>query len=135
MNIKPTVSDAQRRLRIEDDFALTADLSTAIDEAFDEMLAFLDRPAIYVDADALAAVVDPAQAAYDAAVLGGDSDEIATALVDLEFAQSGIVITYDLLSAQMLLAGVRVADHSPQEREQAQKAAENIMRRHRRMGV
>jgi hypothetical protein len=135
MNIKPSTAEAQRRLRVDDDSDLLLDMNSAIDEAHAEMLAFLDRAAVYVDAAAMAAVVDPLQAAYDAAVLTEDASAIAAALADLEKACTGMVIVQDLLTAQVLLAGVRVADHTPAEREQAQTAAENIMRRHRRFGV
>jgi hypothetical protein len=135
MNIKPTADEAQRRLRIDSDDELVHDMIDAIDEAHAEMLAFLDRAAVYPDAAAMAAVVDPLQAAYDAALLTEDASAIAAALAELEQACTGMVIVQDLLTAQLLLAGVRVADHTPAEREQAQAAAENIMRRHRRFGV
>ncbi|SFB96589.1 hypothetical protein SAMN05216344_106120 [Polaromonas sp. OV174] len=55
MPIKPTVEEAQRRLRIDADLA--ADLESAIDQAHAEALAFLDL-SLYADDAALAAAAD-----------------------------------------------------------------------------
>lgn len=55
MPVKPTVEDAQRRLRIDD--ALLVDLQSAIDQAHAQAETFLDRR-LYASAEDLAAADD-----------------------------------------------------------------------------
>lgn len=129
MNIKPTVEEAQRRLRIDD--ALADDLALAIDQAYAQALAFLDRDALHADAAAFKAAVDAARAALEA-----ETDEEAALQLadDLARIQTGMVATPDLIAAQLMLIDVLVGANSLQEREGKQAAAESMMRRHRRAG-
>lgn len=129
MNIKPTVEEAQRRLRIDD--ALADDLALAIDQAYAQALTFLDRDALHADAAAFKAAVDAARAALDA-----ETDEEAALQLadDLARIQTGMVVTPDLIAAQLMLIDVLVGANSLQEREGKQTAAESMMRRHRRAG-
>lgn len=148
MPIKPTIEEAQRRLRIDAETELVTDLATALEGAFDEMLTFLDRDAIYEDATAMAVAVASAQAVLDAAIAAcdvaeatGDAAAIAaarevvlTATAALDRVKTGMVIKADLITAQLLLADVAVGSNTLQDRESKQTAAENIMRRHRKPG-
>lgn len=129
MSTKPTVDEAQLRLRIDADLA--ADLAGAIEQAYAQALAFLDRDALYDTAANLAAAVAAAQAAVDGATTAA---EAAQALLDLARVQTGIVATPDMVAAQLLLIDALVGSNALQDRESKQTAAENMLRRHRRPG-
>lgn len=129
MSKTPTVEEAQQRLRIDADLAF--DLPSAIEQAYAQALAFLDRDALYDTGVDLAAAVAAAQAAVDGATTEA---ETAQALADLARVNTGAVATPDMVSAQLLLIDVFVGSNSPQDRESKQLAAESMLRRHRRPG-
>lgn len=128
MPIKPTVDEAKRRLRLDD--ALSGDLASAIEQAYAEALAFLDRDALYDNATDLAAAATLAQNALD-----DETDDALEPLLAAHLARvkTGMVATPDLISAQLLLIDVLVGSNTVQDRESKQKAAENILWRHRRV--
>lgn len=109
MNIKPTTTEAQRRLRLDD--ALTADLESAIDQAYALQLDHIDREALHPD-----------QSALDAALV-------------LDPDHTGIVVTPSLIAAQLLRIDVLVGANSLQERESKKKAAQDMEWPHVRVGA
>ena len=129
METKPTLEQAAARLRIDE--SVRADLADALDQAHDEALAYLDRP-LYPDRDSRLAAIAQAQAALATAV-GGDA--IAEAGEALVLAKAGIVITHDLIAAQLLLADRLVGDNDASESEAKERAAHNLMRPRRRETV
>lgn len=109
MDIKPTLADAKRRLRIDDDLA--DDLQSAIDQAHAEAMSYLDRDALHPDQGAL------------------------NAALALDASHTGIVVTADIINAQLLLADASVGDNDRANRESKRDAAFGILRRHRHMGA
>lgn len=129
MDVKPSLEAAARRLRIDGDLLL--DLQDALEQAHDEALAYLDRP-LFADAAALTTAIAAAQAALDAAT----DDEVADQLAqDLARAKTGIVVTQDIIAAQLLLADRLVGDNDGAERERKEQAAYALMRQRRRHGA
>jgi hypothetical protein len=111
MNIKPSTSEAQRRLRLDDDLDVTSDLQQAIEQAHAQVLQILDRT-----------VLHPTQL------------ELLSALLLDEF-HNGIVCTPDIIAAQLLLVDTLVGANSQQDRDAKAKAAQNMLWPHRRVGV
>ena len=109
MNIKPSLEEAQTRLRLDD--ALIEDLGSAIEQAYAQQLHQLDRAALHPDAAALAAALqaDPAH--------------------------TGIVVTPDLIAAQLLRIDVLIGANTMDDREAKEKAAERMEHRHARVGA
>lgn len=106
MSTRPAPSLVCDRLRIDAGDALAAQVPALIEQAHAEMLAVLDR-AVYPDAVAQAAAADP----------------------------RGILITPDLLNAQVLLVGVYLDGPGTPEAERQHAAAMRLLQRHRLMGV
>ena len=106
MSTRPAPLLVCDRLRIEPGTELAAQVPDLIEQAHAEMLACLDR-AVYPTAAALSA--------------SGDA--------------RGIVITPDLLNAQVLLVGVYLDGPGTQEAERQHAAAMRLLQRHRLMGV
>jgi hypothetical protein len=132
-SIKPGINTAMQRLRLDD--SLIDDVRSAIDEAYAETLTQLDRVALHVDAAALAAAIAPAQAALTAAELTQNADLIAAAQAELDRVSTGMVVTDDLITAQLLLVDVRVGSNSGDDVARKQRAADVMLYRHRRLGV
>lgn len=109
MNIKPTTTEAQSRLRLDDE--LTADLESAIEQAYSLQLNGLDRVALHPDQEAL-----------DAALA-------------LDAEHTGIVVTPSLIAAQLLRIDVLIGSNSLQERESKQTAAQDMERLHAKVGA
>ncbi len=129
MDLKPSLQEAAARLRMDDD--LLPDLQAAIDQAHDEMLAYLDRP-LHPDAAALAAAIAAARAALVAAVT---PEEIAEAQAELDVQKGGIVVTHDIHAATLLLADRLCGDNDGTERERKEAAAHNILYKRKRLTV
>lgn len=104
MDVKPTVEQALRRLRLDDE--LSEDLRDAIDQAHAEALRVLDGK-LYPDEAALIAAQDV----------------------------RGIVVTADIIAAQLLLADALVGNNDQRERDSKRSAAMTILRLHRNMGA
>lgn len=133
MNIKPSVYEAINRLRLDND--LLDDLEAGIEQVHAEALAFMDRPALYPDAGSMATAIASAQTALDAATLAGDAADIAAAQTALEAVNACMVVTADIIAAQLLLLDVAVGSNTLADREEILRRAESILRRHRRAGV
>jgi len=128
MDLKPTTEEAAARLRIDD--ALLVDLSRAIDQAHQEVLAYIDRP-LHADDDALAAAIAAAQAQLDAATTDA---AVAAATTALAREKTGIVVTQNIHAATMLLADRLMGDNDGTEATRKETAAHNMLQPHRRMG-
>jgi hypothetical protein len=128
MDLKPTTEEAAARLRIDD--ALLVDLSRAIDQAHQEVLAYIDRP-LHTDAAALAAAIAAAQAQLDAATTDA---AVAAATAALDRQKTGIVVTQNIHAATMLLADRLMGDNEGTEAARKETAAHHMLQLHRRMG-
>lgn len=106
MPLQPTLDQVKQRLRIDDQAGLDTQLADLIVQAHAEMLAHLDR-AVYADQAALDAQDDP----------------------------TGIVVTDDMINAQILLVGAHLDEAGTPEGERMHAAALRLLQRHRRMGV
>lgn len=95
----------QALLRLRLDDSLADDLTDALDQAYAEAVAFLDGD-LYASGAARSAAED----------------------------LRGIVVTADIISAQLLLADALVGTNDVQARDSKRTAAFNILRRHRNMG-
>ncbi|WP_052712031.1 hypothetical protein [Paracidovorax citrulli] len=104
MDVKPTVEQALRRLRLDDE--LSDDLRDAIDQAHAEALRVLDGK-LFPDEEALIVAQD----------------------------LRGIVVTADIIAAQLLLADALVGNNDQRERDSKRSAAMAILRLHRNMGA
>ncbi|QHI99360.1 hypothetical protein GT347_16065 [Xylophilus rhododendri] len=102
MSLKPTVEQAIRRLRLDDD--LTGDVRDAIEAAFAETLAFLDGRLYEVESPE--SLLDP----------------------------RAIIMTPDIIAAQLLLADALVGANDTRAREYKRTAAFNILRPRRIAG-
>ena len=134
MDLKPSLQEAATRLRIDGD--LLSDLQSAIDQAHDEVLVYLDRP-LHPDAAARTAAIAAAQAAFDAveaAEAAGDAtdEELQEAAAALALQKSSILVTHDIRAATLLLADRLVGDNDGTERERKETAAHNILFKRKR---
>lgn len=109
MNIKPGLHEAQNRLRLDD--AVSEDLASAIEQAYAQQLHHLDRKALHPDA------------AHLAAALQADPDH------------TGIVVTPDLIAAQLLRVDALIGANTMEDRDAKEKAAERMEQRHARVGA
>ncbi len=133
MDIKPSAEQAMARLRI--DGSLSQDLGFAIDEAHSELIHMLDRDALYEDGASLTAAIEAAASDLEDAQALEDEDAIAAAQSELDRIGTGMAVTPDLITAQLLLIDVRVGSNGPGEAQAKQQAAQNIVDRHRRVGT
>jgi acetamidase/formamidase len=110
MNIKPSTSEAQRRLRLDDDIDVTIDLESAIEQAYSRTLQVINRTALHPDAAALLAamVADPLH--------------------------NGIVSTPDIISMQLMLIDALVGANSMADRVEKVKRAEEALQTYRPLG-
>lgn len=93
-------------LRLRIDADLAGDVASAIDQAHAQALAFLDGQ-LYADRAALTAAADP----------------------------MGIVVTADIIAAQLLLVDALVGNNSLQDRDDKRRAAKDMLLPHRNMGA
>ena len=93
-------------LRLRLDDSLDGDIGNAIDQAHAQALAFLDGQ-LYADCAALTAAADP----------------------------MGIVVTADIIAAQLLLVDALVGNNSLQDRDDKRRAAKDMLLPHRNMGA
>lgn len=97
---------AQAMLRLRLDSELEGDLPPAIDQAHAQAVKYLDGKLYETEPDLVAAQ-------------------------DVR----GIVVTDDIIAAQLLLVDVLVGSNEMKERESKTAAAHNILRQHRNQGV
>ncbi len=109
MNIKPSLQEAQTRLRLDD--AVLDDLASAIEQAYAAQLHHIDRAALHPDAA-----------------------DLATALA-ADPAHTGMVVTHDLIAAQLLRIDALIGANTMDDRDAKEKAAERMERRHIRVGT
>ena len=104
MNIKPTAQEAKDRLRLDD--ALSDDLDFAIEQAYAECLAILQRDDLHPD-----------KASLDAAIA-------------LDAAHTGMVVRADIIAAQLLLIDSLIGSGSTEEQKAKREAAIMMLNRH-----
>lgn len=109
MNITPSLDDVQTRLRLDD--ALIEDVQSAIEQAHAAQLAHLDRAALHPDAASLAAA------------RAGDP------------LHTGMVVTPDLIAAQLLRIDALVGANTMADRDAKEAAAQRMEHRHARVGA
>jgi hypothetical protein len=109
MSITPSIEEVQTRLRLDD--ALIEDVQSAIEQAHAAQLAHLDRAALHPDADSLAQAkaADPLH--------------------------SGIVVTPDLIAAQLLRIDALVGANTMDDRDAKEAAAQRMELRHCKVGA